>query len=433
MQFGTYYIDGLWRQASAKYARDYLGLNNGVFIQDGPNLDAFSRLRVSNAESLFSSLFTYDIDPIQWEAGATGAGVAPFHVATNRMGAVSCAAGTGTSYLQTYEYHPYQPGKSQMILVTGLIGDGVANVRKEVGYFSLTNGIIYRQDGTNGLYFVRRTSTSGVTVDNPVAQADWNLDRLDGAGPSGLTLDPSKVYILVIDLQYLGMGRVRCGFDIDGQVIYAHAFHNANVLTTPYMQFASLPIQCLMTSTAAAAGATMYLKCAAVVSEGGFNESQARTFSTPEGTATAASGARTHILSLRPQTTYKTFNNRTTMILDHLNILVTGNNPVYWELVIGAAFTVAPTWAAVNTNYCSEEYGINGTFANLTNGLVIESGYIASTASSKESISSIVSTRRPITLDRAGANRNLGTLSLLVQGIGGNSATRASMCFEEIR
>lgn len=71
--------------------------------------------------------------------------------------------------------------------------------------------------------------------------------------------------------------------------------------------------------------------------------------------------------------------------------------------------------------------------ANLDNGLVIQSGYVASTAATKDSISLEASTRRPITLDRAGAVRDLGTLTLLVTGIGGNTVTRASFDFDEIR
>lgn len=429
----TYYIEGLLRQSNAQFARDYLGIRDGVYIKDSANLDAFSRIRVSNPQTIFSSQFPYDIDPIQWESGSTGVGVAPSFATTHRMATISCAAGTGTSYMQTYEYHPYQPGKSQLILMTGLMGAATADVRKEAGYFDAANGIIYRQDGTNGLYFVRRTSTSGVVVDNAVAQANWNLDRLDGTGLSGITLNPSAVYILIIDLQYLGMGRVRVGFDIGGEVVYAHEFLNANIITTPYMQSGSLPCQALLTATAAADASAMYLKCAAVVAEGGFQEDQARHFSTPEGTATAASGARTQILSIRPLTTFKTLVNRSTIHLHGLNLLVTGNSPIFWELVVGAAFTVAPTWANVNTNYSSVSYGINGTFNNLTNGLVLQSGYVASTASSKDSISLEATTRRPITLDRAGAVRDLGTLTLLATGIGGNTVTRASFDFDETR
>ena len=113
--------------------------------------------------------------------------------------------------------------------------------------------------------------------------------------------------------------------------------------------------------------------------------------------------------------------------------MVTGNNPVLWELVVGAAFTVAPTYADVNTTYSSTEYGTGGTFANLTNGIVLMSGHIASNNSTKDAIERHVSLRHPVALNRAGAVTALGTLSLLVTGIGGTSATRSLIEFDEIR
>jgi len=46
-------------------------------------------------------------------------------------------------------------------------------------------------------------------------------------------------------------------------------------------------------------------------------------------------------------------------------MIVTGNSPVYWELCIGATFSVAPTWADVNTASSAFEYGKGGTFASI--------------------------------------------------------------------
>lgn len=408
--------------------------NGQVGIQDGPNLDAFSRLRISAPETLFSSLADYGYNRTQYETGGTGAGSSGTYNTSTRMTQLQVGAGTGTSYIQSFEYIPYQPGKSQLIFVTGLLGSGVANVTKDIGYFDANNGIFYRQNGTSGLQIVRRTSTSGVVVDNAVNQSSWNLDPLDGTGGSGLTIDPTKVFILTIDLQFLAMGRARVGFDIDGQIVYAHEFLNANVLTVPYMQMANLPLQGLITANAGVGGAsTMYYKCASVNSEGGYSLGLGFPNTTPEGTVTAASGARTHILSIRPKTTYNGLPNRIKFVLEQLNILVTGNNPIFWELVVGATFSGAPTWADVNTAYSGYEYGVGGTFSGLTSGIVIASGYCNSTNAGSQQIASKVASLYPITLDRAGATRSLGTLSLLVKGIGGTSATRASFNFIEIR
>lgn len=407
--------------------------NVAVALGDSANLDAFSRLRVSNPTSMFSTQMQYNAGGLQMESGATGTGAAGVHSADTRMVALSCTAGTGTSFIQSFRYISYQPLKSHEIAVTGVLGAAVAGAVVDVGYFDLANGIFLRQNGTSGLQFVRRTSTSGSVVDNAVSQSSWNLDKLDGTGTSGITLDVTTSFILFMDLQFLAMGRVRIGFDIGGCLIYCHEFLNANVIAVPYMQTGTLPIQMLITATATGSTKTAYFKCAAVNSEGGFEQAGSFHFSTPEGTVTAASGARTHILSVRPRTTFNSITNREDFILDTVDLLVTGSNPVFWELCIGATFTVAPTYANVNATYSAFDYGTGGTFDNLTSGLVIASGYISSSATAKGSTSRDATLRYPITLDRAGAVRALGTLSLLVSGIGGTSATRAAINYSEVR
>lgn len=398
-------------------------------VADGPNLDAFSRMRTSHPVGLFSAQCQYDAEPLLFESGNTGSGVLPAHSSSDRMVALSCT-NTGTSFIQSYEYIPYQAGKSQLIFVTGVIGAAVANTVTEVGLFDAGNGLFIRQASDGTISAVRRTSTSGGVVDNVIAQADWNLDKLDGTGASGVTLDVTKAIILVIDAQFLAMGRVRIGFDIGGQIIYCHQSLHANVLDVPYMQTLSLPVQMLLTSTGGSKNTTRF-KCSSVSSEGGFADDAGYSFATPEGTVTAASGTRTHILSLRPRTTFNGITNRTRLRLTSVEIFVTGNAPVFWELCVGSTFSVAPTYAAVNSTYSAYETGTGGTLTAGT--LVIASGYVSASATVKSAVSREISARYPITLNRAGAVRALGTLSLLVSGIGATSATRASLNFTEIR
>ena len=403
-----------------------------TLFADSANIDAFSRLRVSNPTGLFASQCQYDTEPLVYEGGATGTGVAPAQNADTRMVALAATAGTGTSFLQSYEYIPYQPGKSQLVFLTGLLGPGVAGVTKDAGLFSLNNGLFYRQNGVNGLQFIRRTKTSGVVVDNPVNQSAWNLDPLNGHGPSGLTLNPNAVFILVLDAQFLGMGRVRIGFDINGVIVWAHEFLNANVLAVPYVQSLTLPIQLLVTATGSVAGASMFFKCASVSSEGGVEDDKAIFFSTPEQSVTAGMFTRTHILSLRPLTTFNGLPNRTFLRAVSIEILVTGANPVLYELAIGCTFTAPPTWTPVNTTYSSTESTATVGTLN-TVGVVLQSGYIASGSSFKGAIDAQMQARTPLTLDRSGAVRANGTLSVIVSGLTGTSATRATVNFAEVR
>lgn len=404
-------------------------LINAFSIKDGANLDSFSRLRVSNPQPLFDAQFTYNLRPMLYESITNGSGATITHDSTNRMALMtfSSTATGGKSYMQSYEYLRYQPGKSQLVFVTFNFIAQVANTLKFAGYSDGTNGIEFQNNGTQNQLVLYSASTNGNQI---IAQSAWNLDKLDGTGTSGYTLDITKTQILVIDLQALYVGRVRVGFDIDGKIIYVHQFLHSNRIANPYIQTANLPIRCGMTCTGTVS-TTMNFICASVNSEGGQEDVAGNTFSI-EGTVTAASGARTHILSVRPKTTFNSITNRAKFQLESIDILVTGINPVEWELCLGDVITGTTTFNDVNTTYSAFEYNTAGTTSG-TPSIVIAQGYVAASASVKSVTSAKLSQKYPITLDAAGAVRSLGTLTLLVSGIGGTSATRASFNWREVR
>ena len=402
---------------------------------DSNVLDAFGRLRVSQPRTLFASPLTYGLSPIQWEASSTDDGIDPVHNADTRMVKLQIDAGAtgGTSYMITRQYHAYRPGKSQRIFITGILGTATAGAVKRFGYGDDNNGIFFEQNGTSGLQVNRRTKTSGSVVNNTVAQSSWNLDKLDGTGASGITLDVTKDFLLEIDFQWLGMGRIRIGFDIDGQLIYCHEFLIANVIAVPSFQSATLPVLAEIVAAAGLAGtATAQLKCAEVSSEGGQEEAIGYPFAA-EGTVTAASGARTHVLSLRPKTTFNSIPNRSLSQLESIEILG-GTNQVLWEICFGVAYSAGPTWADANTTYSAFEVGTGGTYSNLTNGFVAQSGYVqGGSAAGRSNIVSDIANRVPISLNRAGANTDLGTLSILLTAFTGTSVCRVVLNWKELR
>jgi len=400
-----------------------------VQLADTVNLDAFSRLRVSEPNYVFDTNFQYDLQPLIFEQVTAESGATVAHESTNRSALMTFANTPtgGKAYMQTYEWFRYQSGRSQLVFVTFNFIEPKANVLKFAGLSDGNNGIEFQLNGETKQFTLYSDTAKG---DETVAQADWNLDRLDGTGPSGITLDVTKTHIVVIDFQWLGVGRVRVGFDIGGAVLYAHEFVHANVQTVAYMQTANLPVRVGMTSTGTVS-TTMRFVCASVSSEGGESDVGGFSFSV-EGTATAANGARTHILSMRPKTTFNSITNRTKFILENIDVLVTGNTPVLWELCIGDVLTGTTTFADVNTTYSGMQYNTAGTTSG-TPAVVLLGGYAASTATSKSVVSRSVGAKSPITLNAAGAVRSLGTMSLLVTGLGGTAAVRADMDWRELR
>lgn len=387
---------------------------------------------MSSPEYVFDAQLTYDLAPLLFEqitenGGGGTATVA--HDTTDRCATMSFSSALTGAYsrMQTYEHFRYQPGRSQMVFATFNFLAHTANVTKYVGYSDGSNGVELRSNGTGFELVLLSDSTLG---DQTVAQASWNLDKLNGTGTSGITLAVANTNILVIDMQALYVGRVRVGFDIDGSVIYVHEFLHANRVADPYIQTANLPVRAGMTA-AGTVTASMQFICCSVISEGGNRYILGYQFSV-NNTATAASGARTHMISLQPSLTFNSIANRSKFFFESLELVVTGINPILWELCIGDVITGTTTFNAVNATYSATEYNFLGTTSE-SPSIVIASGLVAASASQKSDTQFTQVLRYPITLDAAGAARALGRLTMLVTGIGGASACRGVMNWREIR
>lgn len=80
------------------------------------------------------------------------------------------------------------------------------------------------------------------TQDFRIRQSDFNLDKLDGTGPSGYTVDLTKMQMFYIDYSWYGAGFIRWGMrGTDGDVVYAHKMPNNNVNNESYMRSGNLP------------------------------------------------------------------------------------------------------------------------------------------------------------------------------------------------
>jgi hypothetical protein len=81
-----------------------------------------------------------------------------------------------------------------------------------------------------------------LTQTTRVPQTEWNIDRVDSTGPSGYTLDVSKMQMTFIDYSWYGAGTIRYGFrGINGEIIWCHSLPNNNVNTAAYMRSGNLP------------------------------------------------------------------------------------------------------------------------------------------------------------------------------------------------
>ena len=236
--------------------------HRGQIIQKGPDsglFDAFGRQRVSQPFTLFDSTLRHDKNPGLWNETISGG--TSVHLANESSVRMTVTASGHSILRRTRKRFPYQPGKGLSILQSFVGASPQSGLIQEVGFFDNNNGVILRASGTT-VQFVVRSFTTGAPVETIVNQDAWNIDTAPW-------LIFSKANIFTADLEWLGVGRVRCGFVVDGEYRYCHEFNHANILDAVYMTSAILPLSYGIRATSTVSG-SMKQVCSNLASEGGY-------------------------------------------------------------------------------------------------------------------------------------------------------------------
>jgi hypothetical protein len=389
--------------------------------------DAFGRLRVSEPFTMFDSSFRYGDNQLWSQATATG-GTGIYNAAQGLMDLNVTTTSGSSVQRQTTKVFAYQPGKSLLVMTTFVCAAPKANLDQKVGYYNSENGYFLEQDGLT-TYFVERSAVSGAVTNTRVAQSAWNVDPMDGTGPSGITLDISKAQILWMDLEWLGVGTVKMGFVINGSFYICHTWDHANLITSTYITTASLPLSCEITNTGTTASASTFKQiCATVISEGGYAlTGLQQSVGTPVTTAKTLAVAGTYypIVSLRLKTTRLD----AIAVLTAIAIQGTGNNNVFrWE-VRAAGTTTAGAWTSAGAN-SSVEYNLTGT--GYTGGRILAAGFTSSSNQGTPSINILKEALFANQLERDIFTATPYELTIVVAGATGGTSCYASMDWEEV-
>jgi len=239
----------------------------------GMAVDAFGRMRVSQPQTLFESFHRYN-DNGKWSTANSETANVVFNSNSASMYLNVDKTSGAYTYRETNRVFAYQPGKSLQIFETFVFNPAQANLVQRIGYFSSTNGLYLEQANSN-IYFVKRSSANGTLTETRVAQSNWNKDTLLGnanSSPSHITLDLTKSQILFTDIEWLGVGSVRQGFVINGELIHCHTWNHANIIDSTYMTTACLPLrQEIFNIGTTSANSTLKCICSTVISEGGYS------------------------------------------------------------------------------------------------------------------------------------------------------------------
>ena len=327
--------------------------------------DSFGRLRTSQPYTLFDSRARY-YDHNDFSSSTSTGGTVVYD-ANSSTYQLNVTTSNGSSVIrETKRVFPYQPGKSLLVLTTFCMNTPKTNLRQRVGYFTTNNGIYFENDGTYN-YLVIRSYSSGALVEERIRQDAWDNPF------AALNVDRTQIFWT--DIEWLGVGSVRCGFVINGAYVLCHTFHHANIVgnTNTYMTTATLPVRYEITNTAATTGTSMMRQiCSTVISEGGYN---AFTYSETAGRGTSVlrlvtAGTYYPVVSIRLDSTRLD----AIVLPRQVDVLSPTVNYYRWKLVLNPTLTGAD-WVGQSISG-TVEYDLAATA--MTGGIELQAGYVSS-------------------------------------------------------
>ena len=298
---GTFYTDIC--QYDSTYWQNVDKTIGKVSIADSNNLDAFGRLRISNPYTLFDGKMIDSSQSLLFDT-STNLGGSITYLQNESSILMDVSKANQFVIRQSHFFPNYQPGKSMCGLASFYFGTSIpAGVSKKAGQFNGSEGIYFEQTNAGLSWNLKSLSTASTTT---VFQSSWNIDKLDGSGPSGLTLTMATTNLLFIDFEWLGVGRVRTGFVLRGQIIYCHEFVLA--LDRVYLKDPGLPIRYeIRTSSDQVSNVSMKQICSSIISEGGYEPlGLVRSYLMESANSTLNTSYKP-VLSLRLNPQYKTY------------------------------------------------------------------------------------------------------------------------------
>lgn len=344
---------------------------DGHLATDTP-LTAFGDLRTAELSPIFQASFEYTVTNTQIGTIETSNG------ATVTQADAMCVVTTGTTTgasaeWETSKHVKYRPGLGGLFRGTGMFTAGVAGTEQSLGVAdtegttaSHENGYAVGYNGTDFGFLRWQNDTLQF-----VAQSAWD-DPLDGTGPSGMTLDPTKLNVYYIQFQYLGAGAIKVWVesDINGDMELVHTVQYANKFTVPSCYNPNFHMMVHVKNNATTSNLVAKSASMAFFVEGKSKLTEIHhPHFTSERITTSAVTTEVALFTIRNKTTYASKANFIDLVLENVTASIeaaANNNLGAVRVIKNATIGGTPSYSDINTTDSIVEIDTAGT--TVTNG-----------------------------------------------------------------
>jgi hypothetical protein len=409
-------------------AMDYNSAGQPILRTADPQLHTTStgRQTVSTQQLVYFNTFQYTKDPDVWDEQTHNGGAVDFDQDLGMCAMTVAGQINSEAVQQSRRVVRYTPGRQNELTFSVIFTQPVAGIRRRIGLFDEHNGFYFEDGGDGSYYCVLRRTANNTTTETRVSRSQWNFDQLDGAGPSGIVADPTKIQMVVFEYNWFGAGRVEVSWIVNNQKLPIHRFDTANTLSTTWCATPFLPIRREITNTLGTPGThTMYIGSCSVAAEGSVDllgtESNINSPITGVSTGNTANVFKP-ILSIR----LKSNRLQGVVIPIDFQAATLDNTAIFYRLVQNAQLTGA-NWTITN-DASFVEYDTSATATS--SGTVLKTGFLSTSAQGQlQTFDSRVVSQ----LARNQMGTASDTLTVEVASVQANKAAFASINWIELR
>jgi hypothetical protein len=337
-----------------------------------------NRIKISDYQTTFFNTFQYGKETDVWDESTANSAGSTWNTNTNNVDMYVTGTLGSKIIRQTRNVMRYIPGRTSTLTYAIRFQMPVTGIRRRLGLFDENNGFYFEDAGVlNGqglpeYNVVIRSSTSGSVVENRIPRSQWNGDKLDGTGPSGITADPTKQHMVNFEYEWYGAGQVIIGWTINGHTHTIHTFNHANLADLPWCSTPFLPIRLELENLTGAAGTHyLYQGSNSLISEGVPDKlGIAQNITGPvTGRTMTSSNTFYPILSIR----LKDAALKGIVLPTFFQAATVDNTSVFYKLVRNATLTGA-SWVNMPDPNAFTQYDVSAT--SYTGGVDVDSGFV---------------------------------------------------------
>lgn len=405
--------------------------------------DMTNRLKVARTKRIFSSSWQYNKQPRTWTERITGS-CSISSAGQKDPTYLKLTTGTASGNLVefgTKRFIKYRPFRTHELTAALVFGAGDANLVQRFGQFTGFNGWFFERQG-NDLCVVIRNNTNEQTGTNEtkIERANWNHDKFDGTGPSGIDLASNgnlsgadgamtNAFTYIIEYAWHGTQGIKFGIQYFDKLYWGHFYKFSGTNDIPFARTALLPLRVESENVGTlSASQDWYLGPVSFNIEDG-EEIFGEQLTVNTGTANisvASSTVPTNLLAIRPKLTINGSNNRGFLVPKDFKMFTTDDLLV--DFVILADVTA--TWTDVSSESITQ-YAVGSDITAVTGGYVVDSSYISGGGNTTAQVTTTVESNLFASIDALNNNTPLCIL-IRARKLGGNASAYAAMDFREV-